>query len=767
MNSERRTTRSTSTVDETRAVPPMESTGASILSGALSTSVLGGEIINSQRDHIRTTFIINLLIIGKHLDNHIGGSNSDTSHSTLAVSNSITSGDPPHATTSSSDKNVPYSSTSSHQTKNRARWKSSSPPTGEGDPVEEESSNSIYERHMYLKQHGFPLWIPQPNTTLPRSYQRQGVSIGDVGIFTSDGGFDFLFNPFSQSGCKEARQCLKGCDKTTSWGIATYSHLQSKRPEDNVSLLRFGPVGNEGQGRHSSYTTYEWDYASVLEAKSGPEEEELMNLGVNGSVPPRNQCTFIRSLTPGIAVDDWERLEMKVVALLKDQASMRSHKSPFPSVSGAINSLQSTLSPASPDCGHSNQHHFQGRISFLRGHKRGGSSEVTDSMTLAQCPKAKVAVVHDSDWCSVIRDSCKADVRMMIGGIQPKTFHVGFKRHFMSLNRRMVRLTNHGTVYLEEKTRPSQHPSRLPDVSGKLEVEVFPLFEDRQPGPSQLSDSPEISSLDVQVDSPWSKKVVDNGDGDIKPKKCHDSDEDDEGQLGDEDNLEPDTAFLESILRRIQQVKNNPSFEQSCSPPRSLKRPVDDCDENYSSDSSKVNIHVVTPWSDAFSEYISLQIQKLKSNSTYDNKFKMDRDSSWDPFKLDKNDLDNKHRIMLNAIIKIMFQRPKHNMSSFGDFSLPGYIKESTDDGDGVAKPDLFDVSGEADSISLKGKSVRINSKLHNQAPPNDEGYIAKSMAARRKMSKFDVGEGCVADGGVDVEADTPESCLAFNEFQD
>jgi hypothetical protein len=74
---------------------------------------------------------------------------------------------------------------------------------------------------------------------------------------------------------------------------------------------------------------------------------------------------------------------------------------------------------------------------------------------------------------------------------------------------------------------------------------------------------------------------------------------------------------------------------------------------------------------------------------------------------------------MLNAIIKIMLQRPKHNISSFGGSSLPGYIEESTDDGDG-AKPDLFDAVGEADSIFLKGKFVR---KLHNQAPPNDEDY--------------------------------------------
>jgi len=141
---------------------------------------------------------------------------------------------------------------------------------------------------------------------------------------------------------------VTGCDKTTSWGIATYSHRPSKHPEDNVSLLRFNPLGNG----HSSYTTYEWDYEGSAEAKSGPEQEALMNLEDTDSVPPRNQCTFIRSLTPAFGDGDWKDIELKVESSMKNQGSMGSPKSPFPSVLGTTGFLSGVLSPSSPDWAH-------------------------------------------------------------------------------------------------------------------------------------------------------------------------------------------------------------------------------------------------------------------------------------------------------------------------------------------------------------------------------------------------------------------------------
>ncbi|KAF8157956.1 hypothetical protein B0H34DRAFT_436166 [Crassisporium funariophilum] len=57
-----------------------------------------------------------------------------------------------------------------------------------------QKSNIIYEGQLAVKGRGYPLWIPNPNKRLPMPYRRRGIGIGDVGIITAFGGFDFLFN---------------------------------------------------------------------------------------------------------------------------------------------------------------------------------------------------------------------------------------------------------------------------------------------------------------------------------------------------------------------------------------------------------------------------------------------------------------------------------------------------------------------------------------------------------------------------------------------
>ena len=132
---------------------------------------------------------------------------------------------------------------------------------------------------------------------------------------------------------------VTGCDKTTSWGTAAYSHAQSKRVEGDVTLLNFS-VSNE-----ALYPAFIWDQQGAADVKAGPEDGELMDRPeVHAVSPLRNQCTFIRSLTPALGDDDWERLQTKVAASADDRKSVRSPESPLPSAFSAVSSLSGDLS---------------------------------------------------------------------------------------------------------------------------------------------------------------------------------------------------------------------------------------------------------------------------------------------------------------------------------------------------------------------------------------------------------------------------------------
>ncbi|KAF5357561.1 hypothetical protein D9757_012366 [Collybiopsis confluens] len=58
------------------------------------------------------------------------------------------------------------------------------------------NASEVYARLLLPHGHGYPLWIPEPNANLPPAYLSHGIKIGDIGLVTSDGAFDFLFNIF-------------------------------------------------------------------------------------------------------------------------------------------------------------------------------------------------------------------------------------------------------------------------------------------------------------------------------------------------------------------------------------------------------------------------------------------------------------------------------------------------------------------------------------------------------------------------------------------
>jgi len=61
-------------------------------------------------------------------------------------------------------------------------------------PLPVQRSCDIYYRHLAVKGRGSPLWQTEPSSNLPNIYRRRGIAVGDVGIITASGGFDFMFN---------------------------------------------------------------------------------------------------------------------------------------------------------------------------------------------------------------------------------------------------------------------------------------------------------------------------------------------------------------------------------------------------------------------------------------------------------------------------------------------------------------------------------------------------------------------------------------------
>jgi len=120
------------------------------------------------------------------------------------------------------------------------------PPPATHGMVITQADHEIYYNQLSAKKRGSPLWIPGPGTHHSAQYRKQGISIGDVGIVTRDGRFDFLFNIFQPAngdinsrGAPRSFSCENlnqlEIDTTSIYGRKTYLTSESVRTLGNNS----------------------------------------------------------------------------------------------------------------------------------------------------------------------------------------------------------------------------------------------------------------------------------------------------------------------------------------------------------------------------------------------------------------------------------------------------------------------------------------------------------------------------------------------------
>ncbi|KAF4617803.1 hypothetical protein D9613_006184 [Agrocybe pediades] len=383
-------------------------------------------------------------------------------------------------------------------------------------------SNEIYERHLLLKGRGFPLWIPEPNKNLSMIYQRQGISIGDVGLVTYAGSFSFLFNiclpadhpvnprvmpegfapidpPIdpgdvrrftefksrsflgsnsivkssepdenhlsfeaqSSEGAilvmpegavsydfenipqfrkyiatnleswyryangprgREAKngdlRIVIGCDKSTSWGMATMSNLSQ---EHNSRLTLLSKKTEPTDSQNPQPVGYTWEYSGVAEVRAGPDPEEIEELRVDDPEPSikyANQSLFIRTLNPTLGSELWEKVNRDLG--LADLSNVRTEQDSDSVNLATQQNMDSQSTPSNPNS-RRNDHSERRHTGSIPDDPQEDTSRQKDDVSsemkqrfhpsislnrfLSETyPHERMIITEDRDWYSVIKE---------------------------------------------------------------------------------------------------------------------------------------------------------------------------------------------------------------------------------------------------------------------------------------------------------------------------------------------------------------------------
>ena len=124
--------------------------------------------------------------------------------------------------------------------------------------------------------------------------------------------YKFVNGPRGREAQNGDLRVVVGCDKTTSWGMATFSNSSLSR-KSNIRL-KFSALVKQ-QSQRNAGNKYMWEYSDVAEVKVGPGRGENEELGETDSNRLRNQCLFLRTLNVSLSEKVWEEIFPHPVAL--------------------------------------------------------------------------------------------------------------------------------------------------------------------------------------------------------------------------------------------------------------------------------------------------------------------------------------------------------------------------------------------------------------------------------------------------------------------
>jgi hypothetical protein len=126
--------------------------------------------------------------------------------------------------------------------------------------------------------------------------------------------YKFVNGPRGREAQNGDLRVVVGCDKTTSWGMATFSN--SSLSQETNFRLKFSVLG-EQQSKRNAGNKYMWEHSGVAsaEVRIGPGRGENEELGETNSNRLQNQCLFLRTLNVTLSEKVWEEISPHPVAL--------------------------------------------------------------------------------------------------------------------------------------------------------------------------------------------------------------------------------------------------------------------------------------------------------------------------------------------------------------------------------------------------------------------------------------------------------------------